>query len=206
MSGKKETTGKRESYLSKMTREFGLMFHLIEETPPAEKKKKDILDDIERFIDNLTDRMLKEVLGKSKGSEEERILENGGIFSPGSGRRKPLCCPGAGTSGTVRGELPERMYGSRHDAGCRIGSRYEGSGRKRSADSLSGSEICGLLVPLVGGEGIFPAEDGNRRLIAGESKKNRRDRSDGSGKPPCSDIRSRGRVWDGKRLHSQRVA
>ena len=80
MSGKKETTGKRESYLSKMTREFGLMFHLIEETPPAEKKKKDILDDIERFIDNLTDRMLKEVLGKSKAAEQYRALKKSGSW------------------------------------------------------------------------------------------------------------------------------
>lgn len=78
MSRKKETNGKRESYLSKMTREFGLMFHLIEETPPAEKKKKDILDDIERFIDNLTDRMLKEVLGKSKAAEQYRALKKSG--------------------------------------------------------------------------------------------------------------------------------
>ena len=80
MNRKKETNGKRESYLSKMTREFGLMFHLIEETPPAEKKKKDILDDIERFIDNLTDRMLKEVLGKSKAAEQYRALKKSGSW------------------------------------------------------------------------------------------------------------------------------
>ena len=78
MSRKKETSGKKESHLSKMTREFGLIFHLIEKTPPPEKKKKDVLDDIERHIDSLTDRMLKEILGKSKAAEQYRTLKKSG--------------------------------------------------------------------------------------------------------------------------------